>query len=937
MTLFDRIKAIRDISGENHWTRRFSAEMTYMSTLSSTKNGEYDARIAEAADYVLSKKAENGAVTKADVLEAEKMLEDLSAEAKKLKVICAAHAHIDMNWMWGYQETAAVTVDTFRTMLDLMNEYPEYKFSQSQASTYKIIEDNAPEMLDEIKKRIHEGRWELTASTWVETDKNMPNGESLSRHILYTKKYLSKLFDIDPDSLRIDFEPDTFGHNIATPEICQNGGVDYYYHCRGNEAQQDVYLWRAKSGKEILVFRDPHFYCNGVGEGSFDNIPLFCRKNGVDTFLYVYGVGDHGGGPTRCDINAIIDDAAFPLYPTIKFGTFAEFFAEMERFRSTLPVVDHELNYIFTGCYTTQTRIKMANRIAEDRAYDSEMLSAAANVLTGAHSKTAIYEKAWRDILFNHFHDILPGSGVILTREYALGKFQEALAAINTNANTAMRDIADAIDTSSIKFDEDLGTRSQGGGVGFMDSGKGWRFPQTERGRGSVRAIHLFNSTMYNRHEAVEVVVWDYNYDLGRAYFTDSEGNEVRSEVCEGGNGYWGHTYTRFVIDAKIPALGYATYILKLREYDSIGNLTNAYVPSDNRQDHIADTPCVLENSKIKAVFDPHTFVITELTDKETGRTIADSEHPTAIFRYIIENPRFGMTSWRVGPYMNITNLNRDGNTVRLTDYGITGMRRWLRYKIGFSKSNINVLVELKGESSTLSFHVDVDWHEVGNGNGIPQLNFYLPVTYKAEKFTYDIPLGTIERGDIPHDVPGNSFMRIGDEDRAAYIVTETKYGFRGHDNAGALTLIRSSYDPDPYPELGQHQINFGVGICSSAEQKREAFTFCHPVSFNSDLGHKGTLPLTGSLVKIDGDIAETVMLSGIKNAENGGLVVRLSEIGGNGGKVKLTISSLARAPKTAALVDITEQHEYAKCDIDGHTVSFEMKPYTMATVLIKE
>lgn len=178
---------------------------------------------------------------------------------------------------------------------------------------------------------------------------------------------------------------------------------------------------------------------------------------------------------------------------------------------------------------------------------------------------------------------------------------------------------------------------------------------------------------MYNRHEAVEVVVWDYNYDLGRAYFTDSEGNEVRSEVCEGGNGYWGHTYTRFVIDAKIPALGYATYILKLREYDSIGNLTNAYVPSDNRQDHIADTPCVLENSKIKAVFDPHTFVITELTDKETGRTIADSEHPTAIFRYIIENPRFGMTSWRVGPYMNITNLNRDGNTVRLTDYGITG------------------------------------------------------------------------------------------------------------------------------------------------------------------------------------------------------------------------------------------------------------------------
>lgn len=119
----------------------------------------------------------------------------------------------------------------------------------------------------------------------------------------------------------------------------------------------------------------------------------------------------------------------------------------------------------------------MANRIAEDRAYDSEMLSAAANVLTGAHSKTAIYEKAWRDILFNHFHDILPGSGVILTREYALGKFQEALAAINTNANTAMRDIADAIDTSSIKFDEDLGTRSQGRRRRIHGQRKGMEIP----------------------------------------------------------------------------------------------------------------------------------------------------------------------------------------------------------------------------------------------------------------------------------------------------------------------------------------------------------------------------------------------------------------------------------------------------------------------------
>lgn len=939
MTLFDKMKTLRDISSQSYWAQRIYAELSYMSCLSSTKGGEFDERISGAADFILNKQAENAAVTREDAMEAEKMLADLSSEAKKLKVYCVAHAHIDMNWMWGYNETTAVTVDTFRTMLDLMKEYPDFTFSQSQASTYRIIEENAPEMIDEIKKRVHEGRWELSASTWVETDKNMPNGESLSRHILYTKRYLSKLFDIDPDTLRLDFEPDTFGHNISIPEICKNGGVDYYYHCRGNDMQSDIYRWKARSGRELLVFRDPHFYGMGIGSTTFDNVPLFCQKNGVDTFLYVYGVGDHGGGPTRCDINAIIDDATLPLYPTIEFGTYSKFFAAIERFRDSLPVVDEELNYIFTGCYTSQSRIKMANRISEDRAYEAEFYSAMAQAMTNASPKNAIYERAWRNILFNHFHDILPGSGVIETREYALGRFQEAMAAINTNANTAMRNIADAIDVSAIPFEDDKEARSQGGGVGFfVDNASGYKFPQAERGRGKIRAVHLFNSTMYDRHEAVEVTVWDYNYDLSRAYFTDAQGNTVQSEVLVSGAGYWSHTFTKFLIDATIPAFGYATYILKLREYESIDALTNAYVPSGDRRDHIDDSECVLENSKIKAVFDSSTFAIVELVDKVSGETLADREHPTALFRYIIENPRFGMTSWRVGPYMNIDVLNSADKTVRLTEYVNSGMRHYIKYHVKFASSQMDVLVELRGESSIINFHLDLDWQEKGNENGIPQLNFTLPVTYKADKYTYDIPFATLERDDIAHDVPANSFMRIGDKDRAAFIVSETKYGFRGHDNAGALTLVRSSCDPDPYPELGIHHINFGIGICSVNEQKMEATNYCHPISFTSGVNHEGgKLPLSGSAIAVESE-SGCVMVSSVKSAEDGGFIVRLGEYGEVGGKVTLKLSSLVPAANSASLVDITERHEFVKCDVsdDGRIISFEMKPYTMATVLIK-
>jgi len=146
----------------------------------------------------------DGKPVKEAALAAEEALLPMSAAVKSYTLHCVAHAHIDMNWMWGFPETAAVTMDTFRTMLDLMKEYPQFTFSHSQASTYRIVEKHDPEMLAEIKARVKEGRWEVTASTWVEADKNMPNGESLARHALYTKRYLSDLLGVDPDDLSLD-------------------------------------------------------------------------------------------------------------------------------------------------------------------------------------------------------------------------------------------------------------------------------------------------------------------------------------------------------------------------------------------------------------------------------------------------------------------------------------------------------------------------------------------------------------------------------------------------------------------------------------------------------------------------------------------------------------------------------------------------------------
>ena len=179
MNYLQKLKALIARRNESEFSERIVSELVYLDGISKVNNDKYNVNIEGAVDHLLSCINVDGVITKRSVYETEELLAPMAEAAKVYDLLFIAHAHIDMNWMWGYNETSAVTVDTFRTVLDLMDEYPELTFAQSQASTYEIIEKYAPEMLDEIRSRIREGRWEVTASEWVEPDKNMPNGESL--------------------------------------------------------------------------------------------------------------------------------------------------------------------------------------------------------------------------------------------------------------------------------------------------------------------------------------------------------------------------------------------------------------------------------------------------------------------------------------------------------------------------------------------------------------------------------------------------------------------------------------------------------------------------------------------------------------------------------------------------------------------------------------
>ena len=315
---------------------RIISELEFAINLSEAENGRYDGVLEEALDYLLSCMQEQGVLTNQACEKAEDILSPMEAAAKEYKLILASHAHIDMNWMWSFDETVAVTLATFRSILNIMDQYPDFCFSQSQAAVYKIVEEYDPDLMEEIKKRIAQRRWEVTAAAWVETDKNMPDGESLLRHIQYTKEYLSQVWGVK--NFDIDFSPDTFGHSGNVPEINCFGGVKYYYHCRGNKRKEVLYRYQAPSGNEVLAYREPNWY-NGaitphIGAGL---IEISRRSAGLKTGLVIYGVGDHGGGPTRRDVERAMEMMDWKIYPAIKFGTVREYFLEAEAVRDKVP------------------------------------------------------------------------------------------------------------------------------------------------------------------------------------------------------------------------------------------------------------------------------------------------------------------------------------------------------------------------------------------------------------------------------------------------------------------------------------------------------------------------------------------------------------------------------------------------------------------------
>ena len=910
------------ITRPNRANNRIVSELDFALHLSQEQQGCYDGVLEQALDFLLEKISSQGVLTNQDCEAAEEILSPMAREAKSYQLILAAHAHIDMNWMWSFNETVAITLATFRSILNIMDQYPQFKYSQSQGSVYKIVEEYDPELMEEIKERIAQGRWEVTASAWVETDKNMPTGESLLRHIQYTKEYMEKVWGAD--NLEVDFSPDTFGHSANVPEIDRFGEVKYYYHCRGNGGKEILYRYKAPSGREVLAYREPNWYNGAVTPHMAAGFPEISRRCcGLRTGLVVYGVGDHGGGPTRRDVERALEMMEWPIYPRIKFGTFREFFKEAESLWEKLPVVDHELNYFAPGCYTTQSRIKRGNRRLEASLLDAEAMSAMSGKLTGFKFAKEKMENAWRDVLFTHFHDILTGSCVQDSREHAMGLFQTSMATANTQIQNAMASISRNIDTSSIKVDVDpYYSQSEGAGAGYgIENFVG--VPSTERGSGRTRIFHVFNTLAWERSQVAELTVWDWTGDMRRLHVTDSQGKEIEFQLVDQQmQQYWDHKYIRVLVDVTVPALGYTTVVLSEREAE-------IYPVYLQEREHVAKMfdDYTLENERIAVTISAVSGRVTSLRHKDSAVEMVRSEE-SAGFTYI-ETETATSSAWNIGRYIRQIPVDR---CMRIERIANGSLRDSVKVTWKVANSGIEAVYSLDKYQTAVRMDVKVDWNEAGS-DIIPVLDYRIPLAYRPVDYQYDIPAGFIRRSALNNDVPGLQYgLARREEDPCAILISDSKYGYRAAGQNLALTLINSSTSPDPYPERGIHSITLWLGSCSAdAREAEQTATACnHGLFYQPSNAHHGTLPMEHSLLE-----AETghAVISAVLPGEDGKILVRA--YGTAGERENITLNFAAGVTEARA-VNLFGREQTAAVAVSGNRVTLEVEPYALAEVEVR-
>lgn len=393
------------------------------------------------------------------VLKARKIL---SSELEKnnteqtLDVSVTGHAHIDLAWLWPIRETIRKGARTFSHALELMDEYDEYIFGASQPQLYQWMKEEYPELYERIKVAIKNKRWEPLGGMWVESDTNIPNGESLVRQFLYGKAFFKKEFGHELNNL---FLPDVFGYSGAIPQIMKKSDVDYFTTIKLSwdkfvKYPHETFFWQGIDGTEVLVHMPPEGTYNGpAAPRALLRLEKNYQDKGVtDQALMIYGVGDGGGGPSRDHLERLRRTKDLDGVSQVKHAFISDFFEILEKDRDKFHTWVGEL-YLghHQGTLTTQGQSKWYNRKCEIAFRELEFSAVLGGIYSDIDYLGQEVEELWKEVLLYQFHDIIPGSSIKRVYDESLPRYETILNRTLELTQSSWNSISSKIDSSGFK------------------------------------------------------------------------------------------------------------------------------------------------------------------------------------------------------------------------------------------------------------------------------------------------------------------------------------------------------------------------------------------------------------------------------------------------------------------------------------------------------
>jgi alpha-mannosidase len=767
------------------------------------------------------------------------------------------NSHIDPVWLWqwpeGYQEVRA----TFRSALDRMNEYPEFIFTCDSAAYYEWVEEIDPEMFEEIRQRVAEGRWELVGGWWVEPDCNLPGGESFVRHALIGQGYFQSRFG---RIATVGYNVDPFGHHAMLPQILARSGMDSYVFMRPGPHEMrlpgPIFWWESPDGTRVMAFRLPHEYCaprEDLGYHLDKSIAQLPER--WSEMMAFYGVGNHGGGPTRENLDSIrrLDGAG--AMPRLRHSTPARFFDAVRSSGAELPVVSEELQHHAVGCYSAHSGIKRWNRRTENILAPAEAWAAVAERVVGLAYPRQELTKAWKQVLFNQFHDTLGGTAIEPAYDDARDQLGEATSIAGRAHNLAVQSIS-----RQVNLPVERGT-----------------FP-----------LMVFNPHPWPVRTVVE-------FEFGGLKPTDGLVDETGSTVpFQPTQSYatvsaW---RSRIALDAELPALGYRTYRV-VPDTPRVGATT------------VRATDTLLENERVRLVLDPRSGRISALVLREDGQDIADladARRPRAV---VVDDTSDTWGHRRLAYRDEIGEF--EARRVSLVESG--PVRAIVRVESRFGDSELVEDFVLAAGSPTVEVRVILDWREHAR-----LLKLRFPTGLRDAVAAYEIPYGVVERPPNGEEEPGQRWVDASGQLAGAgtfglAVLNDAKYGFDVIDGEIGVTAVRSPiyahHEPAvPRPDTryafqdqGIQRFTLGLlphrGTWADATATREALVINQRPTVLLESFHDGPLAQTGSYLGLEPD---HVVAGAVKLAEDGDdLVVRVVETAGRAAPVRVRLPAWDR------------------------------------------